>query len=152
MEVKQLERALELTKGLPDATALFILKNAVELFLRGQEKVYPVTSPKHDHSKQLQDLIDKNKTSGCPYCGQHGAHYCIGRKPYGVGTGIEYWYNQPTSICNRDTLFNPALREAVNQIHLIGSGDNLQSCGYGVSYGQGKGTGSAGAGTSGSKS
>lgn len=96
-DIKDLERALTYSKTQPDDIAVFILRGAIERYTASQ-KVYPVSSEKPVLPDILKQIGQSQKL-GCPYCGLHGAHYCVGRKP-GTGTGIEYWYNQPTAMIN----------------------------------------------------
>lgn len=100
IETKDLEKALSYAKTQSADVGYFILKCAVEAFLSNQSKVFPQaptvpqmpTAPTPDISKQWQEIFKKPST-GCPYCGLTGPHYCVGKRP---GTGIEYWMNQPT--------------------------------------------------------
>lgn len=101
MEVQALERALNYAKGVHVQTGYRVLVDALEEFLRTQKKTYPVITKPSDTGnsewiKRMGELIKKGDENRCPYCGCVGVHFCTGRQP----GGIEYWMNQPTSVCH----------------------------------------------------
>lgn len=93
-DLNALKQALRFAKTQPDQMALYVLKNAVELFIEAQDK------ESSDKAKEnLLKMMHKNNADmipqRCPKCGIPGAHYCTGKHPV---SGIEYWMNQPRMI------------------------------------------------------
>lgn len=82
-DIQVLERAISVAENMEPVIGYDVLLAAAKRYVRSQ-RVYPVGG----------GAVGSNR---CPSCGQYnaGAHYCVGKSG---GTGIEYWYNQPTSI------------------------------------------------------